>query len=91
METRIKTLREDRDLTQSQISKYLNVSQVSTDTEGNLTYGEHSVIREFRSSSGLQAITQYEGLKNIDLLNQQNEEISKLEKQIEDLNNTIED
>lgn len=29
METRIKTLREDKDLTQSQISKYLNVSQVA--------------------------------------------------------------
>ena len=29
METRIKNLREDNDLTQKQISKYLNISQVA--------------------------------------------------------------
>lgn len=29
METRIKALREDRDLTQKQISQYLNISQVA--------------------------------------------------------------
>ena len=29
METRIKNLREDRDLTQKQLSQYLNVSQVA--------------------------------------------------------------
>ena len=29
MKTRIKSLREDRDLTQTEISKYLNISQVA--------------------------------------------------------------
>ncbi len=29
METRIRNLREDRDLTQNQISKFLNISQVA--------------------------------------------------------------
>ena len=29
MKTRIKDLREDRDLTQSEVSKYLNISQVA--------------------------------------------------------------
>ena len=62
-------------------------SEISIGTDGRLTYDGHEVFTEYKSRTGLKAITEIEGLSGCEVLEQRSDEYKQLEEQVKSYGN----
>mgnify|MGYP005757996245 FL=1 len=66
---------------------YIAKSSVSVETDGTLKYDGYNVTAEYRSQTGLKAVTEMEDIKKVELLEQRSDEYKQLEEQVESYKN----
>ena len=62
-------------------------SEISIGTDGRLTYDGHEVFTEYKSRTGLKAITEIEDLSGCEVLEQRSDEYKQLEEQVKSYRN----
>ena len=66
---------------------YISKTDVSVETDGTLKYSGYEVTAEYRSQTGLKAVTQLDELNNIELLEQRSDEYKQLDEQVKSYEN----
>ena len=66
-------------------------SEITVNVDGRLEYNGHEVFTEYKSRTGLKAITEIEGISGSHLLSQRSDEYKQLEQQVESYKNAYEE
>ena len=68
---------------------YISKSGISVEADGTLKYNGYIVYGEYRSASGLKALTQLEGFKYVSYLEQRSDELKQADEKVESYGNAL--